>query len=121
MKTITRFMMLSVFYLCASQHSFGQNQEQATASNQIVLYPVAQVNIQTGPTNATCTFISNAEIPEWKAVRLKERIESTYTEVISIDIDAQTQEVVLIVASEDTDIALTKIVRHFKYHSYVQE
>ena len=87
----------------------------------MVSYPPASVNIQVGPSNTTCTFISNADIPEWKAVRLKERIELTYTEVISIDIDAQTQEVVLIVANAETDIALNKIVRHFKYHSYVQE
>lgn len=117
---LSRIAVCAIFILLGGS-VFGQNElQQATSSNALVPFPPASVSIQTVNNQSTCSFISNAEIAEWKAERLEERIVVTYPEVQSVSIDWQTQQVTLVIPSAQLDETLRKIVRHFKYISYVQ-
>lgn len=113
--------MLFLLLIVAPINLLGQNQpEKATKLDPNNSSHIALVTISAGPQNDTCVFVSNAQIEDWKAPRLEERILFTYPELESITIDSQTQEVIVVVPNQFTELTLTKVVKHFKYHSYVE-
>lgn len=64
------------------------------------------------------TFISNYYIAEYKAPMLEGRMLNRYSEILDIQIIAETQTIIFKTLTNGADVFLNKFVKHFKYSGY---
>ena len=94
--------------------SFGYS--QSPTSESLPKANVTKLVIQNDTTQFT--FISNYYIDAYKAPMLEGRMINRYSEIIDIQINAETQTIVFKTLTVGSNIFLEKFVKHFKYSGY---
>lgn len=110
-------LIATIFTLVFITNSmFAQSDvNQGIAQNE---YPTVEIQLTEQIDAKVYTFVSNLQHDEYKIPLFIKRMKDKYSEILDLEIDSNTQQVVLTLNVDYSEERLLDIIKKFKYSSY---
>jgi hypothetical protein len=110
-------LIATIFALVLITNSmFAQSDaNQGIAQNE---YPIVEIHLTEQIDAKVYTFVSNLQHDEYKIPLFIKRMKDKFSEILELEIDSITQQVVLKLQVATSEERLLDIIKKFKYSSY---